>query len=288
MRDRKSGEALTAQAMADAVAARAPRTRGSRAQRAAPRFSRGSVCAAAFTVCAHLAAFGVALYGPLGNVSVDAPEQAGVRVQLHFLADTAVEVTPAPPARPAKAGGESAPPAQPRPVPVLPLPAERVTAPVTQAVALLPAAAQAFAPDNANEPPPLRAPATSTANPGAAQTSPGGGAASASVAPSSTAGAPPAGVTDSSWALAVMKRLEKFRTYPAAARNRRAEGVVLVQASIAPDGKVLDARVRVSCGDLDLDAEAVATFQRAGRVPPPPGGLTAPLQVDVPVDFHLS
>lgn len=103
------------------------------------------------------------------------------------------------------------------------------------------------------------------------------------------AGAPPAGEGDADWALAVMQRLEKFRVYPAAARARRIQGTVLVRAVIAADGRVVEARLGRSCGNADLDAEAVATFHRARRLPPPPPHLRgAPLQVDLPVAFSLS
>lgn len=89
------------------------------------------------------------------------------------------------------------------------------------------------------------------------------------------------------WAQAVMRRLERFRSYPAAARALRIEGVVVVQATIAEDGKVLGTRLRRSCGNPDLDAEALATFSRARRLPAPPAYLPSPLQVDLPVAFSL-
>ena len=93
------------------------------------------------------------------------------------------------------------------------------------------------------------------------------------------------GVAD--WSQAVMRQLARFRSYPASARAQRVEGVVLVHATIAADGKVLATRVRHSCGNPDLDAEALATFQRARRLPAPPAHLPSPLQVDLPVSFSL-
>ena len=84
-----------------------------------------------------------------------------------------------------------------------------------------------------------------------------------------------------------MRRLERFRSYPPAARSQRIEGVVLVQATIAADGQVLATRLHHSCGNPDLDAEALATFSRARRLPPPPAHLPSPLQVDLPVAFRL-
>ncbi|MGN0857966.1 MAG: energy transducer TonB [Stenotrophomonas sp.] len=93
------------------------------------------------------------------------------------------------------------------------------------------------------------------------------------------------GVAD--WSQAVMRRLARFRSYPAAARAQRVEGVVMVHATIAADGQVLATRVRHSCGNPDLDAEALATFSRARRLPAPPAYLPSPLQVDLPVAFSL-
>lgn len=93
------------------------------------------------------------------------------------------------------------------------------------------------------------------------------------------------GVAD--WSLAVMRQLARYRTYPASARAQRMEGVVMVQATIAADGQVLATRLRHSCGNPDLDAEALATFQRARRLPAPPAHLPSPLQVDLPVAFRL-
>lgn len=102
---------------------------------------------------------------------------------------------------------------------------------------------------------------------------------------------PATGVTvagsEADWAESVMRRLEKFRVYPAAARHRRVEGVVMVQATIGADGKVLETRLRSSCGNADLDAEALATFARARKVPAPPSHLPIPVRVDLPVAFAL-
>ena len=95
------------------------------------------------------------------------------------------------------------------------------------------------------------------------------------------------GQAEADWARAVMRRLEPFRRYPAAVRQRRAEGVVLVQATIAADGRVLGTRLRTSCGNADLDAEALATVARARTLPVPPAHLVAPFQIDLPVAFAL-
>ena len=95
------------------------------------------------------------------------------------------------------------------------------------------------------------------------------------------------GQAEADWARAVMRRLERFRSYPAAARQRRAEGVVLVQATIGADGRVLGTRLRTSCGNADLDAEALATVARARTLPVPPAHLVAPFQIDLPVAFAL-
>ena len=123
--------------------------------------------------------------------------------------------------------------------------------------------------------------AASTASAGRGQGVEGQGNAAQTSAPSQDSH----GVAD--WSQAVMRQLARFRTYPASARAQRVEGVVMVHATIAADGKVLATRVRHSCGNPDLDAEALATFQRARRLPAPPAHLPSPLQVDLPVSFSL-
>lgn len=95
------------------------------------------------------------------------------------------------------------------------------------------------------------------------------------------------GEAEDDWTRLVMRRLEKFRTYPAAARHHRVQGVVLVQATIGADGRVLGTRLRSSCGNADLDAEALQTFARAGKLPAPPPHLPNPVRVDLPVSFAL-
>ena len=106
-------------------------------------------------------------------------------------------------------------------------------------------------------------------------------------APAQSRASDEAGGSEADWTRLVMRRLEKFRTYPAAARHHRAEGVVMVQATIGADGKVLETRLRTSCGNADLDAEALATFARARTLPAPPAHLPSPLRVDLPVAFTL-
>lgn len=106
-------------------------------------------------------------------------------------------------------------------------------------------------------------------------------------APASAPAVAPGGQAEADWTRAVMRRLERFRSYPAAARHSRAEGVVLVQATIGADGRVLDTRLRTSCGNADLDAAALATVTRAHKLPAPPAHLSVPLQVDLSVAFAL-
>lgn len=172
---------------------------------------------------------------------------------------------PVPPADPAAAVVEPAPTWAAVPV--------AVTEPAMVAPASMAASVPVAAPDNQ--------PATHLGGVGRGQGMHGPGTAAQDSAPLQHS----QGVAD--WSQAVMRQLARFRSYPASARMQRVEGVVMVHATIAADGQVLATRLRHSCGNPDLDAEALATFHRARRLPAPPAHLPSPLQVDLPVAFRL-
>ncbi|WP_057636366.1 energy transducer TonB family protein [Stenotrophomonas ginsengisoli] len=230
---------------------------------------------------------------PLAGNSESAPE----RVQLRFVTASSIlreqgaaAASPAslsPPQAPASTSTSTASTtATARPLPVSPVPAPLAVASLPAATG--PASAPPAGPAVQSVAATAAAPATAadataashgTAGPGLAAH--GHGSASHSSAPAQDS----QGVAD--WSQAVMRQLARFRTYPAAARAQRVEGVVMVHATIAADGQVLATRVRHSCGNPDLDAEALATFSRARRLPAPPAHLPSPLQVDLPVAFTL-
>ncbi|WP_099207250.1 TonB family protein [Xanthomonas citri] len=95
------------------------------------------------------------------------------------------------------------------------------------------------------------------------------------------------GEVDPNWEGEVLTQLEKFKRYPRPARIRRQEGIVLVRALIDSSGRVMSVTVRRTSGSNLLDQEALATFARAEPLPAPPVTMSAPVSLDVPVNFFL-
>jgi periplasmic protein TonB len=94
---------------------------------------------------------------------------------------------------------------------------------------------------------------------------------------------------DPSWTALLVKHLQQFKSYPAEARARNEQGVVLISISIGRDGKVLEHHVVRSSGHADLDAEAMAWVERAQPLPAFPAGM-AQAEIDdleVPLRFVL-
>ena len=79
-----------------------------------------------------------------------------------------------------------------------------------------------------------------------------------------------------------------MQRYPAGARARRAEGVVLVRFTLRRDGSVVSARLVRGSGDAELDAEAESMPERARGLPPLPGEWLEPtMELVVPIRFSL-
>lgn len=255
---------------------------------------RGHVAALAITLTLHVAGFGVLLHEggdrapAISGVESDDPQ----RVQLRFISAAAhSSEAGAAPAVARTAAAAAVRPAEVTPS-VEPLPGKTVipaAAPVLEVAtaqppeavghaSLQPSATVADTPLEAAMAQTMPGDVTRTQAQGLGQA--GHGHARASASPAASGG-------EMDWAQSVMRRLERYRNYPAAARQRRVEGVVMVQATIAADGLVLSTSVRRSCGNADLDAEALATFSRAGRVPAPPAHLPSPVRIDLPVAFAL-
>ena len=70
----------------------------------------------------------------------------------------------------------------------------------------------------------------------------------------------------------VFERLIAAKLYPAAARQRRAKGIALVNFMLDSAGQVAGVSLIRSSGDGDLDREALAMVKRAAPYPPPPSG----------------
>ncbi len=103
-------------------------------------------------------------------------------------------------------------------------------------------------------------------------------------APPTPAGAPPASYRD-----LLAAYLERYKKYPADARKRGEQGVVLVRFTIDRQGNpVAEPHIERGSGFAALDNEVLALIRRAAPLPPfPPSMDRSSLDLTVPVQFHL-
>ena len=85
---------------------------------------------------------------------------------------------------------------------------------------------------------------------------------------------------DTSWQTLLVKHLERFKTYPGAARDRGEQGVVELGFTVDRNGHVLARHIVATSGHPDLDAEALAVVERAQPLPAFPAGMSA-AQLDI-------
>jgi protein TonB len=114
-----------------------------------------------------------------------------------------------------------------------------------------------------------------------------GPTAAATAAPTPGTSTIPSSV-QASWKKALLRHLNRFKRYPESARSRRIQGVVKVEFTIDREGRIVAARVIQSSGSSALDAEALATLQRANPLPPPPvQAADATLDLALPIYFRI-
>jgi periplasmic protein TonB len=93
---------------------------------------------------------------------------------------------------------------------------------------------------------------------------------------------------DPSWQSRLLKHLQQFKNYPAGARERGEQGVVMLAFTMDRDGKVLSRRIVSSSGHPDLDAEVLALVERAQPLPAFPASMSEDrLELTVPIRFSL-
>jgi periplasmic protein TonB len=93
---------------------------------------------------------------------------------------------------------------------------------------------------------------------------------------------------DPSWQSLLLRRLQEFKSYPAKARSRNEQGVVLLAFSIDRNGHVISRRIVRGSGFADLDAEVLELVERAQPMPAfPPSMTEAQLDLTVPIRFSL-
>lgn len=95
----------------------------------------------------------------------------------------------------------------------------------------------------------------------------------------------PPNYTAAKFQQALMRHIERFQRYPNEARGSHLEGTVQIAFVMGRDGKILDAWVRSSSGQITLDHEAIEALRRAEPLPKIPGELPNHLSVLLPVSF---
>jgi len=93
---------------------------------------------------------------------------------------------------------------------------------------------------------------------------------------------------DPSWQSLLIRRLQQYKRYPHAARERNEQGVVLLAFSLDRDGHVLSRHIVSGSGYSELDAEVLALIERAQPLPAFPPSMSAEkLDLTVPIRFSL-
>ncbi|QQS13637.1 MAG: TonB family protein [Rhodospirillales bacterium] len=141
-------------------------------------------------------------------------------------------------------------------------------------------------PPVAAAPPPRPAPPRAAAAPAPATTR------ETAAAPATSAGTPtvaPSAEIQMNYAALLLQRLQRYREYPRAARQRGEEGRVTLRVVIGAGGALVDVQVQGGSGFAALDAAALDMARRAAPFPPLPPALgAAQATFVVPVVFALN
>lgn len=151
----------------------------------------------------------------------------------------------------------------------------------------------AAAPSESGEPA-ILAKAAPSAGATAKRPSSGGVAVAGATGPAgSTGDVPPfsggtRGGPDDDYLARLLAWLDRHKDYPARARSRRQEGVVMLQFSIDRIGRVLDYRIARSSGHRLLDKAVVKMIRRADPLPALPDAVASGhLELELPIRFSL-
>lgn len=251
-------------------------------QRRSPDLRR--VLAMTLTAALHITLLG-ALFLPQTRTAIERPERptpsaadASERMTVFVDLDESAVAPPAPPPpRPAPKTTKEAPPV-PEPIAIRTPPASPV--PVPPVVDSAPAV-QALP-----TPTPASSATTSVAVSAPRQATDTGAAAPSASTPSV---APDVARRErDAYIRALMAALLQQRTYPAAARKAREQGVVHVRFTIDRDGQVLSSQIQRGAGEL-LDVAALEVLQRAQPLPPIPASMgKQSLTITVPIEYSLT
>ncbi len=159
------------------------------------------------------------------------------------------------------------PPPQPQPPPAQPLPPPPPSSP---------------RPPTPTRPRPPRAPAANLAE---RPTSP---AAPATSPPAATPSRAPSADELGAYRDRLAAHLKPYQRYPAIARTRREEGLVVVDVTIRRSGEIVAMTIEHGSGSQALDDEALATLKRAEPLPAMPAEVPgATMALKFPLRFHL-
>jgi protein TonB len=94
--------------------------------------------------------------------------------------------------------------------------------------------------------------------------------------------------TKAKWQRELVAHLGRFKTYPAASRDRRETGQIMLRFDLDRAGQVSNAAVSRSSGHARLDGAALDMLRRAAPLPPPPSSVAGTkIELVVPVKFQL-
>jgi periplasmic protein TonB len=84
---------------------------------------------------------------------------------------------------------------------------------------------------------------------------------------------------------ALLRHIAKFQRYPKSAERQRLQGTVQAVFSVSRDGRLLDAWVKTSSGEAELDKAAIDTIRRAQPLPVIPSVLPDPIKIELALGF---
>jgi protein TonB len=94
--------------------------------------------------------------------------------------------------------------------------------------------------------------------------------------------------TKAKWQRELVAHLGRFKSYPAASRDRRETGQIMLRFDLDRAGHVSNAAVSRSSGHARLDGAALDMLRRAAPLPPPPRSVPgAKIELVVPVKYQL-
>lgn len=89
------------------------------------------------------------------------------------------------------------------------------------------------------------------------------------------------------WRDALLSHVQRHTRYPPLLQGRRIEGVAYVRIAMNCQGMLLEKAIHRKSGHRELDAEAMATIERAQPLPAPETAPNDRVELVVPIHFSL-